>query len=90
LFELVDNKSKKMGTETETKANNHELSKEKQAQYDGGTWADFIWNGETGQFFGRTGASWGKDERNIILFTMRVHISFPPVVLIDNTPGNRL
>ncbi len=46
-----------MGTEDETKANNNANAKKYD---DSGTWGEFIWNNKTKQFFGRTGASWGK------------------------------
>lgn len=46
-----------MGTEGETKANNNAIEKK---YNDDGPWTDFIWNGKTKQFFGRTGTSWGK------------------------------
>lgn len=46
-----------MGTEGETKANNNAIAKKYD---DDGGWAEFVWNNKTKQFFGRTGASWGK------------------------------
>ncbi|ODN01159.1 Sodium/potassium-transporting ATPase subunit beta-2 [Orchesella cincta] len=50
-----------MGTETDpqTKVNNNATDLKKHS-YDDETWADFIWNGKTGQFLGRTGSSWVK------------------------------